>query len=61
MNRLRRALDTPATCTMCKVLKQPEEFHKTKFSTLASWCRKCVNESNRVAYHVNKEKKNPCG
>jgi hypothetical protein len=55
-SRTKRPADQPARCTMCKVVKQPYEYHKTRYNTLNSWCKACVREDNKFRYHAYKEK-----
>jgi hypothetical protein len=51
-SRTKRPADKPARCTKCKVVKQPHEYHKTRYGTLNSWCRACTNNRSLEYYNT---------
>lgn len=50
--RAKRVPDAPALCTHCKRIKEPHEYHKTKYGTLNSWCKACVRAQNLEYYNT---------
>lgn len=45
-----RAPDQPARCSRCGKTKSPKQFHLSEHGTLASWCKECHREDNRLSH-----------
>lgn len=55
-SRAKRSLDAPAECTKCHIVQSPYEFPATKYATLGSWCKTCINADTRKKRQLTRKK-----